>query len=605
MLRVCLWSRLCTRVLMPVAEGDDPYALANGAPWADLVDGNATFAVKGPLQVKDGYCDYWRSRTGARPSVDTKAPAVRLVLVGRRLCLDMSGRSLSHRGYRRVAGLAPMRETLAAGMLHVLGWHDSRDETLHDPMCGAGTLVIEAAMIRGHMAPGIFRRRWGFDAWRGLDAVLWQRLQQEARRRVRRREFGVSGGDSDGTAILAARANARRVGLDLPFFQEEVGARHADWLACNPPLGQRLGTEAQLPPLYRSLGRAIALHKRAAVLVSERALGYAIGMRADRVRPVMNGPLACAVLRFQAPCRTTVPDSAPLSNRLHKNHRTRAEWARRERTECYRVYDADLSDFPCAIDRYGDAVHVQEYEPRDDVPPGKRRGRVLAVFDALASSLGVHAHQVYFKRRARGALYGPMDDASARWVREGDFRFLVRLGSALDTGLFADLRHVRRWVGRLAAGKAFLNLFAYTGTASVYARGASTSVSVDHSHTYCDWAGENFRANGLSRSHSIVCADWASVLHEAPGRFDLVFVNPPTFSNRKGAVDFALERDQAQLFARIERTLRPGGQVVFATHARRFRLDPGPLQARAVHDLDARDYRRPPRIWILGRPDAR
>ena len=304
-----------------------------------------------------------------------------------------------------------------------------------------------------------------------------------------------------------------------------------------------------------------------------------------------------------------------LTGRLARNRRHLGRWARREGIGCWRVYDRDIPDVPVTIDSYegrlvlADCRHARVDEELDR---GWLDDVVAAATAALApTEVHVKERRRMADRRATGAQYQRQGDQGA-WheVGEGERRFLVNLAEYLDTGLFLDHRQTRALVAAEAAGKRFLNLFAYTGAFTVHAAaaGAASSVSVDLSNTYLDWAAENLARNRIDTArHQLERADVLAWLGAYRGpRFDLVVVDPPTFSNsKKMTTSFDVERDQVALLAAVARVATPDAVIWFSTNHRRFHLDPRTGGGRPIIEMTARTvppdfaYSRPHRSWRL------
>lgn len=308
-------------------------------------------------------------------------------------------------------------------------------------------------------------------------------------------------------------------------------------------------------------------------------------------------------------------DPQVLANRLRKNQRHLGKWARREGIEAYRLYDRDIPEFPFAIDRYGQHLHVQVFERK--LPLSDADLELLLA--TIAQALDVAPAQVAVKtrRRQRGlAQYEKLaDDAATFTVAERGLKFEVNLHNYLDTGLFLDHRETRRMVGERAQGRTFLNLFAYTGSFTVYAAagGAQHTVTVDMSNTYQDWSRRNLGLNGLNDPyrHTLVQADVLTYLDEmraAQRRFELIVLDPPSFSNSKRMqASFDIQRDQLQLLRSTLALLAPAGELFFSTNRKGFKLDPALLEEAQIHELTPRtipeDFQRhtPHRCWILSR----
>jgi len=631
--------------------------LAPGATLACDFSGRhpaITHSHFGALKLKDGIVDALREATGTRPDISTGRPDVRVHAHARgsrvSVSLDLSGESLHRRGYRAATGEAPLKENVAAGVLLRAGWQELalRGAQFLDPLCGSGTFCIEAALIAADHAPGLTRDYFGFLGWRGHDAPLWARLWKEAEVRAhaqRARALLVRGTDHDPRAIAAARDNARRSRIaQLVQFETAPLSRAAPaaeggagggLLCTNPPYGMRLEDHAAASAVHRELGAL--LRERfvgwdAAVLTGVPALGMELGLRAFRTHAVWNGAIECRLLRIRVQpesVRTagTFREGAArlkgsagarmFANRLVKNLKKLRSWARREDISCYRIYDADMPEYAFAIDLYQVLepqqtwLCVQEYAAPADIEPEavrRRRGEVLA---SLPEAAGVARECIVVRTRRRTRRGEQYDKLGARaqfhTIVEGGLRFEVNFTDYLDTGIFLDQRLTRGRLREAARGRRFLNLFAYTGTATVYAAagGASATTTVDMSRTYLEWAQRNLTLNGLnSAAHSFVQADCRKWLDGAAGgaaRYDLVFLDPPTFSNSsrmQGVLDVA--RDHPALIDACARLLAADGIIVFSTNAQRFRLSPALAEHYRVSDVSAAalplDFARNPRI---------
>ncbi|MBQ3106327.1 MAG: class I SAM-dependent methyltransferase, partial [Eggerthellaceae bacterium] len=322
--------------------------------------------------------------------------------------------------------------------------------------------------------------------------------------------------------------------------------------------------------------------------------------------------------------RVEVHDAASeqFASRLRKMAKERRKWARREEVQCYRVYDSDLPEYAVAIDIYEGAgesagktfVHVAEYQAPSSVDAVKARRRFEDVLAIVPAALGVRPDHVFSKVRRREKGGGQYRDAGRRsyvaYTAEGGCLFEVDLSGYLDTGLFLDHRSTRLMVGERAAGKRFLNLFAYTGSATVHAAngGAVETTTVDLSQTYLDWARRNMELNGFSgERHSFVRGDvmeWITATRRQLLRYDLIFVDPPTFSNSKamGTRTWDVQRDHVELLIGVSRLLTAGGEAVFSCNLRTFKPDMAALERYGVHleDITAQtiphDFERNPRI---------
>jgi 23S rRNA (guanine2445-N2)-methyltransferase / 23S rRNA (guanine2069-N7)-methyltransferase len=305
-----------------------------------------------------------------------------------------------------------------------------------------------------------------------------------------------------------------------------------------------------------------------------------------------------------------------FANRLAKNLDRLSAWAKRERVSCYRVYDADMPEYAFAIDKYqsdpegtaGRWLYVQEYAPPATVDRARAKGRREEAISVLPEVTGLPASAIYWRTRRpqRGkSQYEAIADLGERVVvEEGGLKFLVNFTDYLDTGLFLDHRRTRARIRELARDRRFLNLFCYTGSATVYAAagGAKSTTSIDMSRTYLDWARRNMSVNGLTGRHEFVQEDCLAWLAEARAeRYDLIFLDPPTFSNSKRMDrEFDVQRDHVDLIRAALRLLAPGGLLLFSTNFRKFRLDGEALADLEIRDISrstiSRDFERDTRI---------
>ncbi|QJQ98518.1 bifunctional 23S rRNA (guanine(2069)-N(7))-methyltransferase RlmK/23S rRNA (guanine(2445)-N(2))-methyltransferase RlmL [Halomonas sp. PGE1] len=680
--RACLWSRLANRVVLCLAREESIEtpeqlrAAVAAIDWSRHLAPGATLAVDfhgrseairhtrfGAQTVKDGVVDRLQAAGLARPDVDLKSPDLRLyahlhrgrLIIG----VDLSGDSLHRRGYRRDVGHAPLKENLAAALLVRAGWPALAREgrALVDPLCGAGTLLIEAAMMAADMAPNLARERFGFHGWAGHDETLWRELKREAEARAsigrKRCRSHFHGFDQSPAALAAARANAMRAGIPALITltgaglaqlarPEGLGVEPPGLVITNPPYGERLGELPELVGLYAQLGervRAAFPGWRLAVFTANPDLGHRIGLRAHKQYALRNGPLEAKLLLMEvteadgpASGEGTAPRRSEgaqmFANRLEKNRKRLKKWLKQSGERCYRLYDADMPEYALAVDLYGDRVHVQEYAAPRSIDAAQAQKRLFEALAVIPEVLEVDPTRVVVKRRERQsgrAQYQKQAASGERFeVREGRARLWVNLRDYLDTGLFLDHRPVRRMLGEMAPGKRFLNLFCYTATATVQAAlgprgaegcaGASDSVSVDLSNTYLEWARDNFALNGLDPSrHRVVRDDCLRWLETAGAEFDLIFMDPPTFSNSKkmeGTLD--VQRDHGRLVRLAMARLAPGGTLVFSNNQRRFTLDADLAEHYAVDDISAKtfdpDFKRNPdlhHVFLIRHREAR
>ena len=667
--RACLWSRVANRVFLEVAQfeagdADEFLAQVRRIDWTAHLAAGATLACDfsgrhpaiththfGALKLKDGIVDALRAARGARPDIAPERPDVRVHAHAHNasitLAIDLSGDSLHRRGYRAQGGEAPLKENVAAGVLLRAGWSElaAAGAEFLDPLCGSGTFCIEAALIAADRAPGLTRSYFGFLGWQGHDPALWQRLLAEAAVRASAPGHSacVRGSDHDAAAIRAAQDNARRAGLEgrvhfavAALAQAAPATGHRGLLCTNPPYGVRLEDREGARGVHRELGAVLRARFQgweAAVLTGAPELGRELGLRAHRTHVIWNGGLECRLLRLRVDSASTrvpgalghglarhreSPGARMFANRIAKNLKRLRSWSQREGISCYRLYDADMPEYAFAVDSYTviepqqQWLCVQEYAAPAEIEAEAVRRRRAEVLASLPEATGVAPERMRVRttrrRTRRGEQYQKADaQGHFHVVLEAGLKFYVNFEDYLDTGLFLDHRLTRARLRTAARGARFLNLFGYTGTATVYAAagGAAATTTVDLSRTYLEWAQRNLALNGLAgASHGFVQADcraWLAQAAQAGARYELVFLDPPTFSNSKrmeGVLD--IERDHAQLIDACVRLLAPGGLLVFSTNAQRFRLDPALQERCVIRDISAAtlppDFARNPRV---------
>ncbi|MGA3680276.1 bifunctional 23S rRNA (guanine(2069)-N(7))-methyltransferase RlmK/23S rRNA (guanine(2445)-N(2))-methyltransferase RlmL [Pseudomonas graminis] len=436
---------------------------------------------------------------------------------------------------------------------------------------------------------------------------------------------------------------------EVATFEPRPDQNQTGLVICNPPYGERLGDEASLLYLYQNLGerlRQACLNWEAAVFTGAPDLGKRMGIRSHKQYAFWNGALPCKLLLIkvlpdqfvtgerrtpeqrQAEREQAAYDQAPdepqerqynkngnpikptpaparvieqprlseggqmFANRLQKNVKALSKWVKREGIDCYRVYDADMPEYAMAIDLYHDWVHVQEYVAPKSIDPEKASIRMFDALAAIPQALGIDKGRVVVKRRERQSGTKQYERQSAQGkfneVNEGGVKLLVNLTDYLDTGLFLDHRPMRMRIQREAAGKRFLNLYCYTATASVHAAkgGARSTTSVDLSKTYLDWARRNLSLNGFSDKNRLEQGDVMVWLEASREEYDLIFIDPPTFSNSKRMEGvFDVQRDQVQLIDLAMARLAPGGVLYFSNNFRKFQLEETLVERYAVEEI--------------------
>jgi 23S rRNA (guanine2445-N2)-methyltransferase / 23S rRNA (guanine2069-N7)-methyltransferase len=673
--RVCLESRTANRLFLEIASfnaatADEFYAQLRRIDWTQHLGPQATLACDfsgqhpqiththfGALKLKDAICDGLRAWAGYRPDVQRERPDVRVHAHANNeqltISIDLSGESLHRRGYRGAAGEAPLKENVAAGILLRSGWPQLAADGAGflDPLCGSGTLVIEAALIAAGRAPGLTREYFGFSGWKGHEPALWEQVRAQALAQVREVPEGhqpLRGVDRDAASVRAAVGNAQRAGVapwvhfstGLLAQSQPLAGQTTGLLVTNPPYGVRMEDMAGARVVHRELG--IVLREQfqgwhAAVFTGTPELGLELGIRARRTHTLWNGAIECRLLRLTVEAASfrevgqkrtgltadvqaaATPGARMFANRLAKNLKRLDSWARDQGVFNVRLYDADMPEYALAIDRYGivgesgpeDWLYVQEYEAPASIDPEavrRRRGEALSVLTEVTGVPGERIRVRLRRKQSGGGQYRKLESQAVfHMTREAALRFWVNFDDYLDTGLFLDHRITRERLGAQATGRRFLNLFCYTATATAHAAagGARASTSVDMSRTYLQWARRNLDLNGLSREpHELIQADCRQWLDEAVAareRYDLIFLDPPTFSNSKrmeGVLD--VSRDHAALIELCTQLLGREGLLVFSTNAQRFKLDESLSERHAITDISratiALDYERNPRI---------
>lgn len=645
--KICLWSRLANRVLLQIAST----RLGNKAQlreWLSSIEWTAHLHAQqrlyvrffgqlhdiqhthyGAQFVKDVIVDYFRLQSGERPSVDKNNPDIRLQLNSdagfTTLYFDLSGDSLHQRGYRRGITTAPLKENLAAALLLRAGWPGiaSTGGALIDTFCGSGTFLVEAAMMAADIAPGLLRTHYGFLQWPQHDPDLWSKLITDAAQKPRKPVPPIIGYDQDRRALGLAEQHiqALQLGSASPrVYHKDIAAwkkpSHIPLgrglLIANPPYGERQGNKTLLQHLYQTLGQQWLFHCpdwQAALFTADPELAKATRLYWNKTYTLYNGALECKLYLMELSRGSKDAHSGnptqgqvytgieiePFIKRVQKNRRKLAGWLKKETIHCYRLYDADIPEFAVAIDIYADRAYIQEYKAPASIAAEKAAQRLAAIMHVLPETLHLPAENIFLKQRARQKgkqQYLKQNQHSERFIiQEGKVMLWVDLGRYIDTGLFLDHRPMRLKLADHCKGKRFLNLFCYTAAATVHAAvsGANESVSVDMSKTYLEWAQDNFKLNHINAyRHRLIHADilqWLANHHES---YDIIFLDPPTFSNSKRMEDtLDIQRDHQNLIIRTIQKLKPGGVLYFSTNLRRFKLDTELHNHYKINDISA------------------
>ncbi len=507
---------------------------------------------------------------------------------------------------------------------------------LIDPMCGSGTFIIEALLMHCDYAVGIDKaaNQFGFYEWQHHDDALWQQMIDDAQTRFRDALAITNeqpdtlplilGFDADSGAILATEKNLIAAGLQdlLPLLDLETraldqlssvlkplvddGRLSNPLVITNPPYGERLGDEEMIKPLYHALGlilqdsfAGIDIDPMVGILAANVEQVDILPIKEPKTLRCHNGAITVyfrygtliagqtgnLVSRFEKH-EIEVEEGQDFINRLQKNLAKLKKLAKKDTVSNLRVYNADLPDFKVAVDLYGDYVHVQEYAPPKTIPPETAKKRFNLALMGIREVFGINREQIFIKTRARQSgndQYSKQGNTEKRgkfYVAREDGAYLyVNFTDYLDTGLFIDHRNMRARIKDNSRNKSVLNLFAYTCTASVHAAlaGAKKVTSVDLSQNYLDWGKQNFVLNGLDVSrnkYQFVAADIFEWIKDNTEQFDIIFIDPPTFSNsKKFQGTFDVQRDHSALINRAMNRLTSDGVLYFSNNFTRFELD--------------------------------
>lgn len=612
---------------------------------------NSHFAA---LRVKDAIVDRIREHfEDQRPNVDRENPDItfHIHVDGEKVVwyVDFSGKSLHKRGYRKLQTDAILSEYLAAALLYRSDWRKTMNseegpEPLLDPFCGSGTVCIEAAWMATDTAPGLLNTsKFAFFKLPIHDPDIWEDVLDEAVARQeagRKRNVKIYAWDNDPQALKIARTNAEAAGVaDLIEFArhdireitaEDVPAARG-CIVTDPPYGVRMDEGPSIETLYIAMGRQFnSLFEgwRIAILCGDQSLLSYVDMKPNRTNTLFNGGITCQIAHYyvftaeernemiaKAEQRRLERLSKPLSpgaemaaNRLKKNLAALKPIMEAQKISSYRIYDADMPEYSAAIDFYENRwISLQEYAAPASIDPEDANRRLEELIDATERVTGIDREMIFVKQRTpqKGASQYEKLGTSNRFfiMREHGLKFMVNFTDYLDTGIFLDHRPIRERIMQMSEGKRFLNLFCYTGTATVHAAagGALSTVSVDASSTYLDWALKNMELNGLTgMNHFFYKDDCIQWLFDTYDRFDLIFCDPPTFSNSKSRRSFDVDRDQVKLIRACMMHLEKDGTLIFSNNYRKFVLDERLYEQFDVQDITketiADDFKRDEKI---------
>ncbi len=628
LMKSLLWSRLANRILVMINQikvetSDELYDAIYKTSWLEQVNkvpNTLAINFKGVNKelrntqyssqvVKDAICDRIRETNQTRPDI-VKSNAdlsVSVVLKQGQILVyqDVSGRSLHLRGYRQTLTKAPLKENLAAAVLIRANWPklSKLGYNLVDPMCGSGTFLTEGYLMACDIAPGLTNPNYSVETWRYFDQDKWNAILFEAKSRM------IAGIDNFKGQIIGADHHKDSVKItEEHAFQlnaeDKIQCQYKNFdnfnipannnlIVCNPPYGVRL--KKNVDSTWRQLGEWMAnkaLDSKAAIMTYAKNQGFMLGFRATKSWKLMNGDLAITLITFDIGGTTklnapegqkhALPETAQMvANRIKKNMAKLKKWIAKENINAYRVYDADIPEYAVAIDVYNEHINIQEYKAPNTIPEKKTKKRLDDAVLGAQVALNVKNDKVHIKTRQKQSNNNQYEkrvvDGDNIIVHEHGRKYIVNLEKYLDTGLFIDHRWIRNYIEENSKDKAFLNLFSYTSSVTVAAAlgGASKTTSVDSSKTYLAWAKDNYRINKMDiYNHKLIRSDVLEYISSCNHKFDLIFVDPPTYSNSHSReTDWDVQRDHKQLLLACKRLLNAGGEIIFSNNYRKFQLD--------------------------------
>ncbi|AEO08152.1 bifunctional 23S rRNA (guanine(2069)-N(7))-methyltransferase RlmK/23S rRNA (guanine(2445)-N(2))-methyltransferase RlmL [Buchnera aphidicola] len=618
--KTLMWSRIASRIFLCITNfyiknSQDLYLKIYDIDWNKIFYKNSTFAINfkgtnniirnslfGALITKDAIIDQFRKKYCIRLNINLIEPDIRikLLLLNNNIIhvmLDLSGESLHKRGYRKFFNQTPIKENLASAIIINSGWN--KNLPIIDPMCGSGTLLIEAAMMASNRAPGLKRSKWGFQSWKDYNKKIWTQIIQEAKEKF---EIGMQtclknffiGYDSNTDIIKKAKINALHAGVlkiiefktqNLENFKNINQTKiESGILLTNPPYGNRYKTESQLVSLYIQLGiisKNYFENWKLSIFSASKFLFNFLQMKPNKKYFFKNGSLDCIQHNYTIYLKNKVIINNEYENRLKKNFKKFKKWADIQNIECFRIYNADLPNYNIIVDVYKNWIVIQEYQAPKEIHSYKTLRRLCDAIYYTKKILSVSIDNIIFKIRKKNThktQYKKLSNSNNFiLIQEYHAKFLVNLIDYIDTGLFSDKRILRKLLGKMSYDKDFLNLFSYTATASVYAGlgNAKSTTSIDISNTYIKWSMKNMAINNLTGSQHIFiksdCLKWIKKTHKT---FDLIFINPPTFSNSKNMnQSFDVKKDYFNLMINLKKILRYHGYIIFSSSTKNFELD--------------------------------
>ncbi|QLE78356.1 bifunctional 23S rRNA (guanine(2069)-N(7))-methyltransferase RlmK/23S rRNA (guanine(2445)-N(2))-methyltransferase RlmL [Francisella sp. Scap27] len=648
--KACIHSRLASQVMLKIATQkvetqEELYNFISDIHWDTYfdVDKNFKIAVSGKhydfnntmfvsQKTKDAIVDQFRHKTNERPNIETENPdnIIKLHLnkhfVNVFLCLNID--SLHKRTYRQHQAEAPLRESLAAAILLKAGWLDELQKEqpiLVDPMCGSGTILIEAALIAKNIAPLLLNKSFKIFDSKLHNEELFSSLMLEAQKAVKPTNAIIQGYDIDNNVLDKAEKNIYQADVDDVVNIKRQDIRDienvfesAGLIVTNPPYGERLYSNQidELLDIFNAFGHTLGEDFggwKVAILTSFSDCIKEMELRTTKRNKFYNGAIETilyqidinkhAVFKHESQLEKNIriaenaaaksDEHIDFGNKLQKNLKNLKPWLKQTGIECYRLYDADIPTFSLAVDIYNENVFLQEYRADATIDQNIAKQRFYQAIYQIHKTLGIAYENIHtrVRQRQKGKDQYQKEDNQNNFfvINEVNAQFYVNFEDYLDTGIFLDHRKIRQIVAKESKNKSLLNLFSYTCTASVHAalKGAKTT-SVDMSNTYLDWGKRNFTLNNIDASkHEFIQSDCIGWLKSNTQKFDVIFLDPPTFSNSKRMDDtLDVQRDHEMLVNLAMNSLTKDGVLYFSNNYRRFKMSQEVLDRYNCENID-------------------
>ncbi|AXA33859.1 bifunctional 23S rRNA (guanine(2069)-N(7))-methyltransferase RlmK/23S rRNA (guanine(2445)-N(2))-methyltransferase RlmL [Francisella adeliensis] len=648
--KACIHSRLASQVMLKIATQkvetqEELYNFISDIHWDTYfdVDKNFKIAVSGKhydfnntmfvsQKTKDAIVDQFRHKTNERPNIETENPdnIIKLHLnkhfVNVFLCLNID--SLHKRTYRQHQAEAPLRESLAAAILLKAGWLDELQKEqpiLVDPMCGSGTILIEAALMAKNIAPLLLNKSFKIFDSKLHDEELFSSLILEAQKAVKPTNAIIQGYDIDNNVLDKASKNIYQADVDDVVNIKRQDIRDIEnvfdsvgLIVTNPPYGERLYSNQidELLDIFNAFGHTLGEDFggwKVAILTSFSDCIKEMELRTTKRNKFYNGAIETILyqidinkhavfkhesqleknIRIAENAATKSDEHIDFGNKLQKNLKNLKPWLKQTGVECYRLYDADIPTFSVAVDIYNENVFLQEYRADATIDQNIAKQRFYQAIYQIHKTLGIAYENIHtrVRQRQKGKDQYQKEDNQNNFfvINEVNAQFYVNFEDYLDTGIFLDHRKIRQIVAKESKNKSLLNLFSYTCTASVHAalKEAKTT-SVDMSNTYLDWGKRNFTLNNIDTSkHEFIQSDCIGWLKSNTQKFDVIFLDPPTFSNSKRMDDtLDVQRDHEMLVNLAMNSLTKDGVLYFSNNYRRFKMSQEVLDRYNCENID-------------------